>query len=156
MFRKLFFATLLATNSAVLIAKDYGPQPDTKTQSKILALREQAWRAWFSNDVKGFEATVPEELVGIGWSDGPWQDRKSTIEDMQEFAKSGQYIARLEFVHNVFQQYENVIVLYSKFEIDLKQTDGVVNPVKGRCSEIFVKRKGKWIHTGWHLDNISK
>ena len=63
-------AGILAAGSAA-IAQPALPEPDAATQATILALREQAWRSWFSNDREGFLRVVPDELVALGWGGGP-------------------------------------------------------------------------------------
>jgi hypothetical protein len=42
-------------------------------------------------------------------------------------------------------------VLYGRYEAVI-QADGVERTVRGRLTETFVRRDGKWLHPGWHLD----
>ncbi len=135
-------------------AEQFGPEPDAATRSEILALRERAWRTWFSNDQAGFQRVVPAELVAMGWNGGPWDDRAATLRRMAEFAKGGQTVSTLEFPRNVFPQYGDVVILYTRFRLVLEAADGALSETSGRGTEIFVRRDGKWIHTGWHLDAI--
>ncbi len=132
----------------------YGPAPSAATQQEILALREKAWRSWFSNDTTGFKQVVPAELLAIGWDGGAWQDRAETMKGMADFAKSGLTLKELHFVKSGWQQYGDVIVLYSNFHVGLVGPKGEKQDTFGRGTEIFVKRNGRWIHTGWHLDNV--
>jgi hypothetical protein len=83
-----FLLTALAVSVVPLRAQQFGPAPDAATQRELLALREAAWRTWFSNDQEGFRRIVPDELVAIGWSGGPWEDRAQTMAQMQEFARA--------------------------------------------------------------------
>jgi hypothetical protein len=106
-----FLLTALALSAAPLGAQQFGPAPDAATQRELLALREAAWRTWFSNDQEGFRRVVPDELVGLSWSGGPWEDRSQTMAQMQEFAKSGMTLKSLEFPRNVFQHYGDVVIL---------------------------------------------
>ena len=135
-------------------AQEFGPQPDAATQRELLTIREAAWRTWFVNDRAGFERVVPDELVALGWDGGPWQDRTQTIAGMAEFAKSGQTLTTLEFPRNVFQRYGDAVILYTSFRIVLTDRAGAAQEVTGRGTEIFVRRRGRWIHTGWHLDTV--
>ena len=150
----LVAAGLLAAAAPTLRGQEYGPAPSAAVRAEILALREKAWRTWFSNDTTGFKETVPAELVAIGWDPGPWGDRKATIADMGGFAQGGSKLDALEFPENVMQQYGDVVILYTKYRLVLKGSDGRTTEYKGRGTEFFVRRGGKWIHTGWHLDNI--
>jgi hypothetical protein len=136
-------------------AAQSGPQPDAATRSEILALRERAWRTWFGNDQAGFQRVVPDELVAMGWTGGPWDDRATTLQRMAEFARSGQTLSDLEFTRDVFQQYGDVVILYTRFRLVLEAGDGTRSETSGRGTEIFVRRNGQWIHTGWHLDAIA-
>ena len=148
-------AGILAAGSAA-IAQPALPEPDAATQATILALREQAWRSWFSNDREGFLRVVPDELVALGWGGGPWQDREQSLESMAQFAAGGGSLKSLEFPRNVFQQYGDTVILYTSFRAVLVDRDGLAQPVAGRGTEVFVRRDGRWIHTGWHLDPVAE
>jgi ketosteroid isomerase-like protein len=150
-----FLLTALALSTAPLRAQQFGPAPDAATQRELLALREAAWRTWFSNDQEGFRRIVPDELVGLSWSGGPWEDRAQTMAQMQEFAKGGMTLKSLEFPRNVFQHYGDVVILYSTFRLVLTSPSGQLDETAGRATEIFVRRAGRWIHTGWHLDAVT-
>jgi ketosteroid isomerase-like protein len=147
--------TVLALSAAPVQAQQFGPAPDAATQRELLALREGAWHTWFSNDQEGFRRIVPDELVGLSWSGGPWEDRAQTMAQMQEFAKGGMTLKSLEFPRNVFQHYGDVVILYSTFRLVLTSPSGQLDETAGRATEIFVRRAGRWIHTGWHLDAVT-
>jgi hypothetical protein len=147
-------ALMLTVATSPLAAQAYGPQPDAAARAEILAIREAAWRTWFANDQEGFTRVVPDELVALGWDGGPWGDREATIAQMREFAKGSQRLTTLEFPKNVFQAYDDVVILYSTFRVVLADATGASHETTGRGTEVFVRRKGRWIHTGWHLDTI--
>jgi hypothetical protein len=145
---------LLLCVAPPLAAQQYGPQPDAATRNAILTLREAAWRTWFANDAAGFQRIVPDELVALGWDGGGWSDRSQTVAQMAEFAKGGQTLTALTFPRNVFQQYGEVVILYSTFQLVLTDPTGAAHTTTGRGSEVFVRRNGRWIHTAWHLDTV--
>jgi hypothetical protein len=97
---------------------------------------------------------VPEELVALGWDGGPWDDRAQTLDRMKDFAGQGWTLTALEFPRNVFQRYGDVLILYTSFRIVLSDTAGQAQETTGRGTEVFVRRRGRWIHTGWHLDTV--
>lgn len=147
--------TLLSSASAsILSGQDVGPQPDPATRTELLGLREAVWRAWFSNDKAAFLRIVPEELVALGWGGGPWDDRAASLSRMAEFAGGGMKLKSLSFPRNVFQRYGDVVILYTAFQVVLVDHSGKTEETSGRGTEIFVRRQGRWIHTGWHLDAV--
>lgn len=151
---KIALATFVSLCATPLAAQEFGPAPDSATRAELLELREAAWRTWFANDRAGFERVVPAELVALGWSGGAWEDRAATLQAMAEFAKEGLTLTTLEFPRNVWQQYGDVVVLYTTFRVVLTDREGKASEITGRGTEIFVRRSGKWIHTGWHLDTV--
>jgi len=142
--------------AAPAAAQQYGPAPDAATRAEILALREKAWRTWFANDAVGFQQTVPAELVAMGWDGGEWEDRADALRSMAAFATGGMKLETLEFPRNVLQQYGDVVILYTSFRLVLKSADSTLSETQGRGTEIFVRRNGRWIHTGWHLDTVAR
>ncbi len=149
-------AVLLPALAAVpLAAQQHGPAPDSATTAEVLRLREAAWRTWFANDRAGFQRVVPAELVALGWDGGPWQDRAATLAGMAEFARGGARLTTLEFPRNVLQQYGDVVIVYTSFRVVLTDPAGKASETRGRGTEIFVRRAGRWIHTGWHLDTVA-
>jgi hypothetical protein len=151
----ILLAMFLLSSFTPVHAEEYGPEPDPATRAEILALREAAWRTWFANDHAGFQRVVPEELVAMGWAGGAWEDREQTLGTMAEFANGGQTLRELEFPRNVFQRYGDVVILYTSFRLVLADAAGKAEEIAGRGTEVFVRRNGRWIHTGWHLDTIA-
>ena len=74
---------------------------------------------------------------------------------MAEFAKGGQTIRALEFPRTVFQQDGDVVILYTSFRLVLADPAGKAEEIAGRGTEVFVRRNGRWVHTGWHLDTVA-
>jgi Domain of unknown function (DUF4440) len=153
--RRTILASVLSALAVTAFARDVGPRPDAQTRAQVLRLREIAWRTWFANDQEGFKRVVPHELLAFNWDGGPWEDREETLKGMSEFAKSGLTLASLEFPDNVLQKYGETIILYTTFRVVLAHGDGSTQTITGRGTEVFVKRRGRWIHTGWHLDKAA-
>lgn len=148
----LLVAVVVAAVPVPVQAQQYGPEPDAATRAELLTLREKAWRTWFTNDRAGFTRVVPGELVAIGWDSGPWEDRVGALASMAEFAKSGSRLTALAFPRTVMQRYGDVVLFYTTYRLTLTDKAGKAREQTGRGTEVFVKRAGQWIHTGWHLD----
>ena len=58
---------------------------------------------------------------------------------------------RLAFPETRAQQFGDVVVLYGRYEAVI-QVDGAERTLRGRLTEMFVRRDGRWLHPGWHLD----
>jgi Domain of unknown function (DUF4440) len=118
---------------------------------EVLAARETAWRAYFAGDVKTLGDLLPPEFIGLGMTDGPFTSRARTLDEARAFQQKGGRLVRLAFPETQAQQFGDVVVLYGRYEAVI-QTDGVERTMRGRLTELFVRRDGKWWHPGWHLD----
>jgi hypothetical protein len=145
---RVFGAALLATMLT-------GPRSHVAARAgidpEVLAAREAAWRAYFAGDVKTLGDLLPPDFIGLGMMDGPFTDRATTLAEAREFQQKGGRLVRLAFPETRAQQYGDVVVLYGRYEAVI-QTDGAERTMRGRLTEVFVRRDGKWLHPGWHLD----
>ena len=108
-------------------------------------------RAYFAGDVNALGGLLPQEFIGIGMNDGPFADRAKTLEGARAFREAGGRLVRLAFPETQAQRFGDVVVLYGRFEAVI-QSDGMERTLRGRLTELFVRRDGKWVHPGWHLD----
>jgi hypothetical protein len=46
------------------------------------------------------------------------------------------------------------VVLYGRY-LAVMESEGSVQTVTGRLTEVFVRQDGRWVHPGWHLDTVS-
>jgi hypothetical protein len=120
---------------------------------ELLATREAAWRAYFAGDEVTLGALLPADFIGLDMGPGPFGDRAKTLAGAREFHASGGRLVRLEFPETRAQRYGDVVVLYGRFEVVL-ETGGEQRSFRGRLTEVFVWRDGRWSHPGWHLDLI--
>jgi hypothetical protein len=123
----------------------------SEVDPELLAAREGAWRAYFSGDVKVLGDLLPPDFIGIGMSDGPFADRARTLEGARAFHEQGGRLVRLAFPETRAQRIGDVVVLYGRYEAVI-QSGGTDRTMRGRLTEMFVRKDGKWIHPGWHLD----
>lgn len=117
----------------------------------LLAAREAVWRAYFSGDVNHLEAALPAELVAINAGEEAWPERSALLDAARSFARSGRLV-RLEFPRTEIRTYGDVAVLYTSYAYEI-ESGGQRQVQKGRGTEVFVHRDGRWVNPGWHLDS---
>ena len=121
---------------------------------EVLRLREAAWRAWFAGDEAALTRMLPPEFIGINMQAGPFSTREKTLEQSREFRAEGGRLVRLEFPETRAQRYGEVVVLYGRY-VAVMESGGSERTVSGRLTEVFVRRDGRWLHPGWHLDTVA-
>jgi hypothetical protein len=119
-------------------------------RAELLAAREAIWRAWFNNNRAQLDALLPQDVIAINNGDTTWQDRAAILASAEEFAHGGGKLIRIAFPRTEFQVYGNAAILYSIFELE---QDGKRTVQRGRATEIFARRGGRWQNAGWHLDS---
>jgi hypothetical protein len=129
------------------------PFPVSAAQKqRLLAVREELWRAYFTNDRARLEKMIPPEVIAIDAGEETWEDRHHILAGAEQFAKSGGRLTRLEFPKTEIQMYGPIAILYSTYLFDI-EVNGAKEAHPGRASEIFVNRQGTWVNAGWHLDS---
>lgn len=83
--------------------------------------------------------------------DGPFVNRAQMLALARAFREGGGRLVRLTFPETQAQRFGDVVVLYGRFEV-VFQSGGAEHTRRGRLTELFVRRDGKWLHPGWHLD----
>ena len=116
----------------------------------LFAAREAVWRAWFAGDTKQLTGLLPPELITIEPSSSTFGTLKSNLEGSRGFAAGGGKLTRLVFPTTEIQAYGATVILYTTFEMDLL-ADGKARTERGAATEVFVRRNGRWINTGWQL-----
>ena len=119
-------------------------------KKELFAAREAVWRAWFAGDTKQLTSLLPPELITIEPSAGTFGTLQSNLEGSRGFAAGGGKLTRLVFPTTEIQAYGATVILYTTFEMDLVE-GGKTRTSKGAATEVFVRRDGRWINTGWQL-----
>ena len=119
-------------------------------REELLAAREAVWRAWFAGDQAALGEAVPEEAIAMDLGVAAWADRAEILRRAEAFATTGELV-RLEFPETRMQVYGDVAILYTTFAFETSQ-NGRRKVVSGRGTEIFVRRDGRWLNSGWHLE----
>src|SRR5262245_45992746 len=141
----------IAVLAAVMSVSGSRVAADAAIDPEVLAAREAAWRAFYDGDVKALGDMLPEEFIGINMTDGPFTNRAQVLDAARAFRERGGRLIRLTFPETQAQRYGDVVVLYGRFEV-VFQSGGAEHTRRGRFTEMFVRRDGKWLHPGWHLD----
>ena len=119
-------------------------------RASLLAAREAVWRAWYGGDVAALAALLPPELVTLGPGDEGWGARDGIIAASERYAKGGGKLTRLEFPRTEIQAYGNTAIIYTSYSLDVVE-GGKPRTEHGKATEVFVRRGGKWLNTGWQL-----
>ena len=143
--KKTCFVSFLLLIGAIALQAAEAPDPD------VLAVRESAWRAWFSGDEKALRAMLPEDFLSISAHGSEIAGLERTIASSRAFKESGGRLVKLAFPETQAQRFGDTVVLYGSYDATyVVGTDE--KHIRGRLTEVFVKRDGRWLHPGWHLD----
>jgi len=58
----------------------------------------------------------------------------------------------MEFPRVEVQVFGDVAVVYSQYLFEV-ETAGARQVSSGRATEVFVRRAGRWVNPGWHMDS---
>ncbi len=128
------------------------PQPTAADRTDLLAVREQVWRAWFGNDQQRLRELLPDDFVAIDPEGGVKRGRQGQLDGAAAFATGGGKLLDVRFPETEIQWLADTAVIYTTFEVDL-EAGGQKQTMKGRASEVFERRAGRWVHPGWHMDS---
>ena len=118
---------------------------------ELLAAREAVWWAWFGNDVETMKRLLPADLVAIDADTEEWAGLEKILQRAEAFHRKGGKLTRLEFPETRIQVIGSAAVLYTKYVIET-EVGGQRTTLTGRGTEMFARRNGQWVNTGWHLD----
>jgi hypothetical protein len=144
--RKLFLFAALVVVAAPLFAAD-------AIDPEVLALREAAWRAWYGGDEAALRAMLPPDFLSIG-SGMEITELEKTIDRSRSFKESGGKLVALSFPETRMQRFGDTVVFYGTYDVTIS-AQGKESRSQGRLTEVFVKRDGRWVHPGWHLDRLT-
>jgi ketosteroid isomerase-like protein len=145
---RVFGIALLA---AVMSASGSRVAANEAVDPEVLVAREATWRAFYAGDLKALGDLLPEDFIGINMNDSPFTNWAKVIDASRAFREGGGRLVRLTFPETQAQRYGDVVVLYGRFEV-VFESGGAERTRRGRLTEMFVRRDGKWLHPGWHLD----
>lgn len=123
-----------------------------QVRKELLDARDTAWRAFFQKDLAVVERILAPEVIAIQENSERWDNRTGLVALAKTMSERGVQLLRLEFPRTEIQLFGDTAILYYTyiFETGLKGKSAVDG---GRGTEIFVRRDGRWVDVGWHLDN---
>ncbi len=128
-----------------------GSAPTEEIRTELLEARSTAWRAFFQRDLTVLEQILAPELIAIQEQVERWDNRASLLKMAQSMKERGVQLTRLEFPRTEIQLFGNTAILYYTYVMEQRLGDQAVVD-SGRGTEIFIRRDGKWVDVGWHLD----
>lgn len=124
-----------------------------EVRKELMEARETAWRAFFEKDpIKAIENILGPEVIAIQESGERWENRATLLALGSAIKAQNVRILRLEFPHTEVQLFGDTAILYYTYVFTTgKDTRSTTDA--GRGTEVFVRRNGRWIDVGWHLDH---
>lgn len=126
------------------------PAYDLHWKDALLTAREAVWRDFFGAP-DALAAVLTEDFIAIN-SGGPWRNRVETIADSREARAAGSMLTELVFPETRVQRYGDVAIIYTTYRFTVKRGTAEPTTSAGRATEMFRLDGGRWLHTGWHLD----
>lgn len=124
------------------------PEPDRVAVEKV---RREVWTAWYAGDTATLRRLVAPELVAISPDAPHLVSRTESNREAARYAGRGGRLDALEFADTKVHAFGDVVVLFSRYAV--RATSGGRSEFqRGRATEIFVRRGGRWMQTSWHLD----
>lgn len=118
------------------------------------AIRKDVWVHWFTGDTAGLRRVLPPELIAISPDGTPWQTLEQTLEGSTKFKAARNRLISVEFAGTTVHRFDAVVVMFSQYEVETERA-GTRSTQRGRATEVFVRKDGRWVHTSWHLDVIT-
>lgn len=111
---------------------------------------EKVWRAWYGGDTAALAELLPEELMTVGPGRDGFTGRDGIVAASKRFAEGGGTFVRLDFPRTEIQAYGATAIIYTSYELDVAEA-GKRRNERGKATEVFVRRAGRWLNTGWQL-----
>ena len=147
--RKTWFVLVLGGLLATLVPAGQASTPD---EQELLKTREAVWRAWFANDQATLHELVPADTIAINSGEENWEYQPEILQSAIDFQAQGGKLIRLDFPQTEIRRYGDVAILYSHYLYET-EVKGKKSVKRGRATEIFVRRNGRWTNPGWQTDS---
>ena len=119
-------------------------------REELMRVRRDVWVHWFTGDTAGLRRVLAPELVAISPDSPDYQSLAQTIAGSAAFARGGRRLESVSFSSDSIHRIGDVAVMFTHYTVVTSGAEGFT--MKGRATEVFVRRGGRWVHTSWHLD----
>ncbi|MGH8187703.1 MAG: nuclear transport factor 2 family protein [Steroidobacteraceae bacterium] len=127
--------------------------PTDQVRKELLDAREAAWRSFFQDDpVAAIQRIIGPEVIAIQENGERWENRARLTAMAKGMKAQNVRLMHLEFPHTEIQLFGDTAILYYTYVFSTGN-DKMSGTEAGRGTEVFVRRDGRWIDVGWHLDN---
>jgi hypothetical protein len=128
-------------------------EPSPELRRELIEVRDSVWRAFFQKDTSKLEKLLGSDLIAIQESQEKWERRDALLAIARQLNASGIELLRLEFPQTEIQVFGDTAILYYTYIFSTGPHGKPAGVDAGRGTEVFVRRDGRWIDVGWHLDN---
>ena len=126
----------------------------TGDERDLLAVRRSAWDAWFGGDTLTLERLLPADALVVSPGDETWKTRAESLAESRKFHTDGGRLVSLEFPRTEVRHYGATAIVFSTYRFEI-ESGGKKSASEGKCTEVFVKQGGRWIHPTWTLVRTS-
>lgn len=119
---------------------------------ELEAVRKAVWVDWFSGNTVALRKILGPELVAMSSGATHWQTLDETIASSAKFKRDGGRLISVQFDSTLTHRFGDAVVMFSHYAITTEKA-GTRSTEKGRVTEVFVRQKGRWVHTSWQLDS---
>lgn len=150
-FKILLAIAVAATNAAAQPAPAIATSLPAAERRELDGIRKAVWVNWFGGDTAALRRVLTPDLVAISPDMPHWQNLEQTLAASAGFKAGGGRLLSVDFDSTRVHRLGDVVVMFSHYRLVLRH-DGQETRQKGRATEVFVRRGGRWLHTSWQLD----
>lgn len=119
--------------------------------TELETIRRNVWVHWFSGDTAALRRVLAPELVAMSPGEPHWQSLSQSLAGSAQFKASGARFVSVTFDSTHLHRFGETVVMFAHYRV-VTSKDGKQSTQQGRVTEVFVRTRGRWVHTSWHLD----